>query len=109
MYDPTEGEVFLNGKDLKSYYPEELSKKIGFILQEPFLFNGTVRDNILYGNEAYKLFDENQLNSTEKRRVESLVDRFENGLDTKIISGGGFYEPGRKTTHCFYQGRFAQT
>src|SRR6185437_17061801 len=57
LYDPTEGNVFLNGNDLRSYTPAELSKRIGFILQEPFLFNGTVRENILYGNEAYKLFD----------------------------------------------------
>ena len=102
LYDPTEGEVFLNGKDLRSYQPEELSKKIGFILQEPFLFNGTVRDNILYGNEAYRLFDENQLNLVLKDEgVESLVGRFENGLDTKIISGGDSMSLGEKQLIAF--------
>lgn len=102
LYDPTEGEVFLNGKDLGSYQAEELSKKIGFILQEPFLFNGTVRDNILYGNEAYKLFDKNQLNQVLKDEgVESLVDRFENGLDTKIISGGDSMSLGEKQLIAF--------
>ncbi|MDE3181863.1 MAG: ABC transporter ATP-binding protein [Bacteroidota bacterium] len=102
LHDPTEGEVFLNGKDLRSYQPEELSKKIGFILQEPFLFNGTVRDNILYGNEAYRLFDENQLNLVLKDEgVESLVGRFENGLDTKIISGGDSMSLGEKQLIAF--------
>ena len=102
LYDPTEGEVFLNGKDLRSYQPEELSKKIGFILQEPFLFNGTVRENILYGNEAYKLFDENQLNQVLKDEgVESLVDRFEDGLNTKIISGGDSMSLGEKQLIAF--------
>ena len=42
---------YLNGKDIRSYEPDERTKKIGFILQEPFLFTGTVKENILYGNE----------------------------------------------------------
>ena len=41
--------------------PEERSRKIGFILQEPFLFTGTVRDNILYGNSDIKKFNNEQL------------------------------------------------
>jgi ATP-binding cassette subfamily B protein len=45
--------VLLDGKDIRTYEPVERTKKIGFILQEPFLFTGTVRDNILYGNELY--------------------------------------------------------
>jgi ATP-binding cassette subfamily B protein len=102
LYDPTEGKVFLNGKDLKTYSPEELSDKIGFILQEPFLFNGTVRDNILYGNEAYKLLDEEQLNKAlHDADLESLVDRFENGLDTKIVSGGDSMSLGEKQLIAF--------
>ncbi len=102
LYDPTEGEVFLNGKDLKSYSSEELSKKIGFILQEPFLFNGTVRDNILYGNEAYKLFDKQQLNDVLKEEgLGSLVERFEDGLDTKIVSGGDSMSLGEKQLIAF--------
>ncbi len=102
LYDPTEGEVFLNGKDLRSYSSEELSKKIGFILQEPFLFNGTVRDNILYGNEAYKLFDKEQLKQVlSKEGLESLVNRFEEGLDTKIVSGGDSMSLGEKQLIAF--------
>src|SRR5690606_1236541 len=40
LYDPTEGDIYFEGKNLKSYTPAERSQKIGFILQEPFLFNG---------------------------------------------------------------------
>jgi len=102
LYDPTEGEVFLKGKDLKTYSSQELSKNIGFILQEPFLFNGTVRDNILYGNEAYKLFDNQQFNDVLKKEgLESLVERFENGLDTKIVSGGDSMSLGEKQLIAF--------
>jgi len=102
LYDPTEGEVFLNGKDLRTYSPEELSKKIGFILQEPFLFNGTVRDNILYGNEAYKKLDEQELHEAlQEAELQSLVDRFENGLETKIVSGGDSMSLGEKQLIAF--------
>ncbi len=102
LYDPTEGEVFLNGKDLRTYSSEELSKKIGFILQEPFLFNGTVRDNILYGNESYKILDNEQFNKAlSDADLESLVNRFENGLDTKILSGGDSMSLGEKQLIAF--------
>jgi ATP-binding cassette, subfamily B, bacterial len=102
LYDPTEGEVFLNGRDLRTYSSEELSKKIGFILQEPFLFNGNVRDNILYGNESYKKLDKEQLKKVlQDADLESLVDRFENGLDTKIISGGDSMSLGEKQLIAF--------
>jgi len=102
LYDPTEGEVFLNGNDLRSYTSEELSKKIGFILQEPFLFNGTVCDNILYGNEDYKLFDNEQLKQMLKKEgLENLISRFENGLDTKIVSGGDSMSLGEKQLIAF--------
>ncbi len=102
LYDPIEGEVFLNGKDLKSFHAAELSQKIGFILQEPFLFNGSVRDNILYGNEAYKLLDNSSLHHVlEKEGLLNLVDRFEEGLDTKIISGGDSMSLGEKQLIAF--------
>jgi len=56
LYDPTEGEVLLNGRDIRSFTPEERASKIGFILQEPFLFSGTVKENFLYGNPQYQHF-----------------------------------------------------
>jgi ATP-binding cassette, subfamily B, bacterial len=102
LYDPTEGEVFLNGKDLRSYDSGELSKSIGFILQEPFLFNGTVRDNILYGNEDYKKLSKEELNNIlEGEGLDNLVGRFENGLDTKIVSGGDSMSLGQKQLIAF--------
>lgn len=102
LYDPTEGEVFLNGNDLRTYSSAELSKRIGFILQEPFLFNGTVRDNILYGNETYKHLDKEQFNQALKDEgLDYLVDRFENGLETKIVSGGDSMSLGEKQLIAF--------
>ncbi len=102
LYDPTRGHIFLNGKDLRSYTPSELSKKIGFILQEPFLFNGSVRDNILYGNEAYKKYSKEQLEQIIKDAdLEYLISRFEKGLDTEIVSGGDSMSLGEKQLMAF--------
>ncbi|HEY9343221.1 MAG TPA: ABC transporter ATP-binding protein [Hanamia sp.] len=102
LYDPTEGRIFLNGKDLRNYSAEERSKKIGFILQEPFLFNGTIRDNILYGNEAYKKLNKEQLDKMIKEaELENLIARFENGLDTPIVSGGDSMSLGEKQLIAF--------
>ncbi len=53
LYDPTRGRVLLDGRDIRSFEPAERATKIGFILQEPFLFTGTIRDNIVYGHSEY--------------------------------------------------------
>ena len=102
LYDPTTGSVFLNGKDIRSYKPEERSQKIGFILQEPFLFTGTVRDNILYGNNAYQNFSDEQLEEViKKANLQSLLTIFENGLQTKVTSGGDNISLGQKQLIAF--------
>ncbi len=91
LYDPLKGEILLNGRDIRSFSPEERVKKIGFILQDPFLFSGTIRENILYGNEEFGDYENGKLALILKESgLESLLLRFENGLDTKVdVSGDG--------------------
>lgn len=85
LYDPTMGTIYLSGRDIRSYTPEERAKKIGFILQEPFLFTGTVAENILYGNDEYASLSSEQLLEVLKTEgLDSLLARFESGLDTKV-------------------------
>jgi ATP-binding cassette subfamily B protein len=81
----------LEGKDIRSYTPEERVKKVGFILQEPFLFSGTVRDNILYGNEEYRNCENCELAQLlQETGLDLLMQRFDEGLDTKVdITGDG--------------------
>ena len=50
LFDATKGSIQLDGRDIRSYTPCERAAKIGFILQDPLLFTGTIRENILYGN-----------------------------------------------------------
>jgi ATP-binding cassette subfamily B protein len=84
LYDPASGAVLLDGRDIRSYAPEERTTKIGFILQEPFLFTGTVRDNIVYGNSKYRDLSSEQLVEVLKaNNLGELLVRFEQGLDTQ--------------------------
>jgi ATP-binding cassette subfamily B protein len=102
LYDPNKGMVLLNGRDLRSYTPAERAEKIGFILQEPFLFTGTVRENILYGNEAsYGLSDERLLEVMRQAGLEDLLDRFEGGLDTEVLNSGETISLGQKQLIAF--------
>ncbi len=85
LYDPTLGNIYLDGRDIRSYKPEERVRKIGFILQDPFLFSGTVRENILYGNENFRKLKNKDLQQVLKDAgLESLLQRFDDGLDTKV-------------------------
>jgi ATP-binding cassette subfamily B protein len=102
LYDPVEGEVILNGKDIREYESAERTKRIGFILQEPFLFTGTVRDNILSGNEQYANFSNEQLEKVIKEaHLQKLLTSFENGLETNIGSGGESISLGQKQLIAF--------
>lgn len=102
LYDPTEGTVFLSGKDLRSYTPEERAAKIGFILQEPFLFTGTVRENIVYGNEQYLSKTHEELEKIiEDAGLQKLLVRFDAGLETKVDARGGTLSLGQKQLIAF--------
>ena len=102
LYDPVSGTVFLNGRDIRSYEPEVRTQKIGFILQEPFLFTGTVKDNILYGNAAYAAYTNEQLVEVIRSAgLNKLLVPFENGLDTILGSGGEGISLGQKQLIAF--------
>jgi ATP-binding cassette subfamily B protein len=102
LYDATRGSILLEAKDIRSYKPEERTRKIGFILQEPFLFSGTVRDNILYGNPEYKNFSNEKLSEAiSEAGLESLLARFDKGLDTIVQTVGDGISLGQKQLIAF--------
>jgi ATP-binding cassette subfamily B protein len=102
LYDPNAGTVLLDGKDIRAYQPEERAEKIGFILQEPFLFTGTVRDNILYGNARHAALSDDDLRQTlEAAGLSGLLARFEDGLDTQVSASGDAMSLGQKQLIAF--------
>ncbi|QGY42192.1 ATP-binding cassette domain-containing protein [Maribellus comscasis] len=102
LYDPTKGTVLLDGKDIRSFSAAERVKRIGFILQDPYLFSGTIRDNILYGNEEYKNIRNKELEKIfHDTGLETLLQRFERGLDTKVNDAGDGISLGQKQLIAF--------
>jgi ATP-binding cassette subfamily B protein len=102
LYDGTKGLIFLDGNDIRSYEPAERTQKIGFILQEPFLFTGTVRDNILYGNAHYEKLSNEELSKViEESGLESLLSRFDSGLDSPVTTTGDGISLGQKQLIAF--------
>lgn len=88
LFDPTKGKVLLHGKDIRSYTDQERTNKIGFILQDPFLFGGTVRDNILYGNRQLQALSAKDLAALLSREgLDEILQRFDKGLDTMVTTG----------------------
>jgi len=102
LYDPTAGSILLDGRDIRSVPPAERARKIGVIPQEPFLFTGTVRDNIVYGNEDYAHCSAEQLAAVlEKANLSSLLSRFPEGLETKVAHSGNSISLGQKQLIAF--------
>ena len=102
LYDATKGTILLDGKDIRSYTPCERASKIGFILQDPILFSGTVRDNILYGNsECGALTNEELEHELNDAQLFNLLKGFENGLDTLIEMTGDSVSLGQKQIIAF--------
>ena len=88
LYDPGAGAVYLDGRDIRSFSSAERAARIGFILQEPFLFRGTVADNIAYGHEGLAGLSDEQLTARlEAQGLAGFLGRFSEGLATQ--TGGG--------------------
>jgi ATP-binding cassette subfamily B protein len=102
LYDPTAGQIILNGVDIRSMDNDTRTSKIGFILQEPFLFSGTLRDNIMYGNTQYKdVSNENLMKILSESGLDGLLQRFDGGLGGEIKSSGDGISLGQKQLIAF--------
>ena len=96
IYDATEGQVIVDGVNVKDYTLEQLNNKIGYISQKAILFSGTVKSNVTLGlKEGEKPTDE----AVEKAldiSQSSFVYNLENGLDSRIDQGGKNVSGGQK-------------
>lgn len=102
LYDPTAGTVLLNGQDIRTVDPAERALRIGFILQEPVLFSGSVRDNILYGNHKYAdLSDADLMDVLEADGLTGLLVRFDGGLQAMVAASGDSLSLGQKQLIAF--------
>jgi ATP-binding cassette subfamily B protein len=102
LYDPSEGRVLLAGRDIRSHSAADRARRIGFIPQEPFLFSGTVGDNIVYGNLEYRGYTREALEAAlDELGLLALLDRFGAGLDSAVASDGDSMSLGQKQLIAF--------
>lgn len=102
LYDPTKGIIRLHGRDLRAYEAAERAQKIGFILQEPILFSGTIRDNIVYGHPTLAECTNEQLTAVlSTSGLDQLMTRFDQGLDTPVAHSGETISLGQKQIIAF--------
>ena len=86
LYDATRGTVYVDGQDVKTYDPKQLRSKVGIVPQKAVLFAGTIRENLMWGNE--NATEEQLERALEISQAKEFVDTKEGRLDFKIAQGG---------------------
>ena len=94
FYDIVSGEIKVDGVNIKEYTLESLRKQIGIVQQDVFLFGGTIRDNILYGNLSST--KEELIDAAKKANIYDYVLSLPDGFDTEIGERGVRLSGGQK-------------
>lgn len=94
FYDATDGDVLVDGVNVKDYDVDTLRSKIGVVLQKSELFSGTVAENIRWGCETAT--DEEVKNAAKIAQAEEFIDGFNDGYDTMISEKGASLSGGQK-------------
>lgn len=97
FYDATEGEVFVDGVNVKEYKQETLRNKIGYVSQKAILFSGTIAGNVAYGENGGKGFSrENIRKAVHIAQAEEFVEKKPEGFDSYVAQGGSNFSGGQK-------------
>lgn len=94
FYDTDSGKIFVDGQDINSVTRDSLRKAFGMVLQDTWLFSGTVRDNIAYGKENSS--EEEIVNAAKAASAHSFIKRLPQGYYTMITEDGGNLSGGQK-------------
>lgn len=92
FYDVTDGEILLDGRNIKDIKLKSLRSNIGIVQQDVFLFTGTIRENILYGNPSAT--EEEMIEAAKNANIHDFIESLPNGYDTYVgergikLSGG---------------------
>lgn len=99
FYDVTEGSVRIDGRDVRDVTLHSLRSQMGVMTQENFLFTGTVRDNILYGNP--EATEEEMIQASKAVHAHEYIMKLPDGYDTKISERGGSLSAGQRQLIAF--------
>jgi len=94
FYDPTAGHVLIDGHDLRGVTIESLRRQLGVVPQEPFLFNGTLRDNIIFARPDAT--EEEVRDAASVVGLDDLISRLPQGMDTPVHERGSSLSSGER-------------
>ena len=98
LYDVTEGQVLVDGVDVREYSLKNLRDGVGMVLQKNVLFSGTIDENLRWGNEEAS--EEEVRNAAEAAQADGFVTSFTNGYDSDLGQGGSNVSGGQKQRLC---------
>ena len=94
FYEPTTGQILIDGRDYKERSISWLHNNLGYVLQTPHLFNGTIRENIAYGHPEIPL--EEVIKASKAVSAHSFIEKLEQGYDTVVGEGGAKLSVGER-------------
>jgi ABC-type multidrug transport system fused ATPase/permease subunit len=98
FYEVTSGEILLDGYNISKVTQESLRRQIGFVPQDPFLFSGTIEENILDGK--LDTTHDNVVEAARTAGAHDIISRMERGYDTQVGERGGNLSPGQRQLIC---------
>ena len=98
LYDTTEGEVIVGGHNVKEYGLKPLRDSVAMVLQKNFLFSGTIRSNMQWGNK--EATDEEIVKAIEIAQIPDVLKHYSDGLDHVVEQGGANFSGGQKQRLC---------
>lgn len=98
LYDATQGEVFIGGENVKDYDLKALRDQVAFVLQTHTLFSGSIRSNMLWGDE--KADDQKIIQALKKAQAWEFVQDYGDGLDHPVEQGGTNFSGGQRQRLC---------
>jgi len=99
FHDPTAGSVLVDGVDLRVVTQQSLRKQMGMVLQDPFLFNGTVKENILFGRLSAS--DQDVIAAATAVGAHDFITGLRNGYETSVEEGGVLLSVGQRQLISF--------
>lgn len=99
FYEPTEGRLLIDGRDARERSQLWLHSNIGYVLQAPHLFSGTVRDNLRYGKPDAT--DEEIMAALKTVSADKVIEKMDKGLDSEVGEGGDLLSTGEKQLLSF--------
>ena len=96
FYDATLGSVLVDGIDVKEYSEEYLHNKLGYVPQKAVMFNGTIKENITYGECGKDISEDDIITAANVAQASEFITKMDDGYETHIASGGTNVSGGQK-------------